>query len=190
MNINKAIRKQKKIFKRFMLSMGFIFLALPITLYFAKTFSTFLFIYLGIIEMLILIVMAIRLNRETLKVEYTNKFKIQNGIFREKFMLICDKVEIIHTINEGKNIEIAIIMSSRVRNKRIKSIDSKFLKKNPWANKYYDNFKSINSNKDYFYTVIDKGGYNKYELLDLLYKYCVKAHFTDEAIKGIKEYRN
>ena len=190
MNINKAIRKQIKIFKRFMLSMSFIFLTLPIVLYFAKTFSTFLLIYLGIIEMLILIVMFVRLNRETLKFEYTSVFKIQNGIFRDRFILICDRVEIIHTSNEGKDLEIVIIMSSRVRNKRVRRVDSKFLKKHPWANKYYDNFKNVNSNKDYFYVVIDKGGYSKYKLLDLLYKYCVKAHFTEEAIRRIKEYRN
>lgn len=190
MNINKAIRKQKKIFKRFMLSMSFIFLALPIILYFAKTFSTFLLIYLGIIETLILIVIFIRVNKETLKFEYTSVFKIQNGIFRDRFILICDRVEIINTINEGKDLEIVIIMSSRVRNKKIRRIDSKFLKKYPWANKYYDNFKSVNSNKEHFYVVIDKGGYNKYKLLDSLYKYCVKAHFTEEAIRRIKEYRN
>ena len=33
MNINKAIRKQKKTYKRFVLSMGFIFVILPIVLY-------------------------------------------------------------------------------------------------------------------------------------------------------------
>lgn len=190
MNINKAIRKQKKVLKRFVLSMGFIFLFLPVILYFSKTFSTFLLIYLGIIEVLILLVIIIRTHRETLNIKFTNRFKIQNGIFRDKFVLIGDKVEVVHTIGEQKDLNIIIIMSSRVRNKRIKKIDSKFLSKYPWANKYYENYKSIDPNKDYFFVVIDKGGFKKYELLDMLYKYCARAHFTGEAIKRIKEYRN
>lgn len=190
MNINKAIKKQKKIFKRFMLSMGFIFLFLPIILYFTKIFSVFLFVYLGIIEMLILIVMIISTDRETLKFQYVNQFKIQNGIFGEWFILVSDRVEFIHILNEGNDLKIVIILSSRLRNKRIKKIDSELLTKHSWANDYYNKIKSENVNKEYFYIEIDKGGYNKYELLDFLYKYCTKAHFTEEAIKAIKEYRN
>lgn len=190
MNINKAIRKQKKALKRFMLSMGFIFLILPLVVYFTKIFSAFFLAYLIIIEILIVFVIMIREDKETLKFEYNNKLKIQNGIFKDRYVILCDRVMLVHTLNEGKDLEIIIILKSRLRNKKIKPIDSRFLKKYSWFNKYYDNLKKQNNYKECYYLIINKGGYSKYELLDLIYRYSVKAYFTENAIKRIKEYRN
>lgn len=190
MNINKAIRKQNKTFNRFVLSMSFIFLALPIILYFTKIFSTFFIAYLTTIEILIVIVLVARWDKETLKFDYNNKLIIQNGAFRDRYTIPWDRVEVVQTINEGKDLEIVLILKSRLRNKKIKKIDTKFLKKHPWAEKYYNNLISLKENREYYYVIINKGGYLKYELLDLIYRYCVKAHFTEEAIRRIKEYRN
>jgi hypothetical protein len=190
MNINKALRKQKKSNERFMLSMGFIFFLLPAIVYVSKSFSTFLLIYLVVIEILVIIVILVKLDKEILKFGYVSRLKVQNGILGERYSIDCHKVEVVHTINEEKELEIVIILESKLRNKRIRRIDSKFLKNNSWANKYYNNLKNNKSSKDYYYIVLNKGGYVKYKLLDVLYKYCTNAHFTDEAIKNIKEYRN
>ncbi|KOA18370.1 hypothetical protein CLHOM_32720 [Clostridium homopropionicum DSM 5847] len=190
MNINKAIRKQKRSFKRFRLSMCFIFFMLPVILYFTKTFSTFFLAYLAVIEILIIAAIIISLDKDTLKFEYNNKLIIQNGIFRDRFIILPDKVEVVHTLNNGKDLEIIIILKSRVRNKRIKKIDSKFLKKHIWAEKYYKNLMTLKENREYFYLIVNKGGYLKYSLLDLIYRYCVSSYFTEDAIKSIKEYRN
>ncbi|WP_242946917.1 hypothetical protein [Clostridium haemolyticum] len=75
MKINKAIRKQKKSYKRFMLTMSFIFLLLPSVLYFSHEFYTFIIAYLVFIEVLIIIVMFIRLDKEYLKYKIDKKNK-------------------------------------------------------------------------------------------------------------------
>lgn len=64
MNINKAIRKQKKTYERFMLSMCFIFILLPIMLIISKIVNIFFVIYLVCNEILIAVVMIIRFNEE------------------------------------------------------------------------------------------------------------------------------
>lgn len=189
MNINKAIRKQKKSIKGFMLSMSFIFILLPTIVYISKAFSTFLLIYLSVIEILIITVILIKLDKETLKFEYGSRLKVHNGIFRDRYSIDCDKVEVVHTIKEGRELEIIIILKSRLRNKRIKRVDSKFLKSNNWTNKYC-NIKDEKFSTEYYYIILNKGGYVKYKLLDILYRYCTKAHFTEDSIKNIKEYRN
>jgi len=190
MNINKAIRKQKRSYKRFRLSMGFIFFMLPVILYFTKTFSTFFLAYLGVIEILIIAAIIISIDKGTLKFEYNNKLIIQNGIFGDRFIILPDKVEIVHTLSNSKDLEVIMILKSRVRNKKIKKIDTKFLKKHTWAEKYYENLITLKENREYFYIIINKGGFLKYSLLDLIYRYCVSSHFTEDAIKNIKEYRN
>lgn len=190
MNINKAIRKQKRSIKRFVLSMGFIFILLPSIAYFYKVFSLFLLIYLSLIEILIIVVIIRKIDKASLSFECSNKFKIHNGIFGERYNIDCKKVEIIHTINEGENLEITIILKSRLRNKRVKRIDPKFVRSNKWASKYYNNLKLQSPGGEYYYILLDKGGYIKYKLLDELYKFCTNAHFTENSIKSIKEYRN
>ncbi|MCY6369832.1 hypothetical protein [Clostridium ganghwense] len=190
MNINKAIRKQKKSFKRFWLSMSFIFLFLPITVVLTKRFSFFFIAYLLIIEFLIIITILTRTHKEILKFEYRNNMKIKNGLWRGKYTIICDKVMFVHTINQGKDMKIIMILKSRMRNDKIKVMDSKFLKKYTLAQGFNINFKVENLQKQYYYLIVNKGGYYKYELLDMIYRYCVKAHFTDDAIEKIKEYRN
>ncbi|QGU94129.1 hypothetical protein GOM49_02330 [Clostridium bovifaecis] len=80
-----------------MLSMGFIFILLPTIVYISKTFSAFLLIYLAIIEILVIVVMLIKLDKETLKFEYGSRLKVHNGIFRDRYSIDCDKVEVVHT---------------------------------------------------------------------------------------------
>ncbi len=190
MNINKAIRKQKKTYKRFMLSMCFIFVLLPIILIVSKAISIFFVIYLVCIELLIAFVVLLRFNEEYIDFKWEGyKISIWCGIAKTKFIIICEKVALIHTGGYGRNLELIIITKSRFRNKRIHPIDINFLKKYPYVAQMYNKIKIQNPEEAYFYFVIKNGGFRKYVLLDDIYKSCVQAVFSDDAIEKIKEYR-
>ena len=190
MNINKAIRKQKKTYKRFMLSMCFIFVLLPVILIVSKAISIFFVIYLVCIELLIAFVVLLRFNEEYIDFKWEGyKISIWCGIAKTKFIIICEKVALIHTGGYGRNLELIIITKSRFRNKRIHPIDINFLKKYPYVAQMYNKIKIQNPEEAYFYFVIKNGGFRKYVLLDDIYKSCVQAVFSDDAIEKIKEYR-
>ena len=190
MNINKAIRKQKKTYKRFMLSMCFIFVLLPMILLVSNNINTFFLIYLACIELMIMVVMLLRFNEEYIDFRWDRyKITIWCGVAKVKFLITCEKVALIHVRDQGRNLEIIIIAKSRFRNKRISPIDISFLKKNPYVAQIYNKIKIKNPEEDYFYLVIKQGGFRKYALLDELYKSCVHAMFSDDAIEKIKEYR-
>ncbi len=190
MNINKAIRKQKKTYKRFMLSMCFIFVLLPIILIVSKSINIFFVIYLVCIEMLITLVVILRFNEEFIDFKLEGyKIIIWCGMAKSKFTIICEKVALIHTGGYGRNLELTIITKSRFRNKKISPIDIEFLKKYPYIAQMYNKIKIQNPEETYFYFIIKHGGFRKYVLLDDLYKSCVQAVFSDDAIEKIKEYR-
>lgn len=190
MNINKAIRKQKKSYKRFVLSMSFIFVLLPIALFISKIFNVFYIIYLVIIEFLILDVILLKLNEEVLEFKVDkSKAIIRYGLMKFKYMVLCDKIALVHVEEKEKLFDIIILTKSKFRNKRIYTVSLAFLKKYPNIAYVYNKIKIKNPNDDYFYFSIKKGGYKKYILLDALYKNSEDAIFTDEAIEKIKEYR-
>ena len=190
MNINKAIRKQKKTYKRFMLSMGFIFVLLPIILIISKVTSIFFTMYLVSMEMLISFVVLVRFNEEYIDFNGDGyKISIRYGISKTKFIITCKKVALVHVEGQGRNLEIIIITKSRFRNKRIRPITISFLKKYPYAAQMYNKVKIDDPEEEYFYFIIKNGGFMKYILLDDLYKASVQAVFSDDAIEKIKEYR-
>lgn len=129
MNINKAIRKQKKSYKRFMLTMSFIFLLLPAILYFTHIFSAFFISYLVFIEFLIILVMFIKADKERLKFKIDTKMKIINGLWGGKYVVPCDKVKMVHTYKEGKDLRIIVILRSKFRNPKIRIVGPQFIKK-------------------------------------------------------------
>jgi hypothetical protein len=191
MNINKAIRKQKKTYERFMLSMCFIFVLLPIILIVSKIINMFFVIYLVCIELLITFVVLLRVNEEYIEFKLEGyKITIWCGIARNRFIITCKKIDLIHTDGDGRNLEIIIITKSKFRNTNIHPIDIDFLRAHPYAAQMYNKIKIQNPEEDYFYFIIKHGGYRKYILLDDLYKSCVQAVFTDDAIEKIKEYRD
>jgi len=191
MNINKAIRKQKKSYEGFMLSMCFIFVLLPILLIVSKIINVFLVMYLVCNELLIAFVMILRFNEEYIDFKLEGyKISIWCGIAKVKFIIICKKVAFVHTQDHDKNLEIIIITKSKFRNKRIRLIDINFLKKYPYVAQRYNKIKVENPEETYFYFVIRNGGFKKYILLDDLYKSCVSAIFSGDAIEKIKEYRD
>ncbi|MPQ30005.1 hypothetical protein E4V42_00910 [Clostridium estertheticum] len=190
MNINKAIRKQKKTYKRFMLSMCFIFVLLPIALMISNIMSMFFIIYLICIEIMITFVLLLRINEEYIDFKQNGyKISIWCGITRVKFIIICKKVDLVHTEGHGRNLKIIIITKSGFRNKRIRPVDINFFMKYPYVAKMYIEIKTQNLEKTYYYLVINNGGFRKYSLLNDLYKTCNQAVFSDDAIENIKEYR-
>jgi len=191
MNMNKAIRKQKKTYKRFMLSMCFIFVLLPIILMISKVINLFFIIYLFCIEFMIFFVVIFRLNEEYIDFKLDGyKISIWCGILRVKFVIICKKVSLVHTQGRDRNLEIIILTKSKFRNKKIYPVEINFLKKYPYVAKMYIKIKMQNPEENYFYFIINNGGFKKYILLDDLYKYCERAVFSDDAIDKIKEYRD
>lgn len=189
MNINKAIIKQKKSYKRFLLIMGFIFFALPIALVITKETNVFYIVYLALIETLIIIAIIRKINNENLKIfDECYKIKVVSGIKKESLTIICNKVALVHV--EEKDFSVVIIATAKFRNKKVFPISEKFLKNHGYIAHYYNKMKILNPEKDYFYVIIKRGKYLKYKLLDIIYKNCVYAYFTDETIEKIKEYRN
>ena len=191
MNINKAIRKQKKTYKCFMLSMCFIFVLLPITLIVSKIINMFFVIYLVCIEMLIVFDVIFRFIEEYIDFKWDGyKISIWCGIEKFKFIITCEKVALVHADGQGRNLEIIVITKSKFRNKRIYPVDIEFLKKYPYVAQMYNEIKIRNIEETYFYFTIKHGEFRKYILLNDLYKFCVQAVFSDDAIEKIKEYRD
>jgi hypothetical protein len=196
MNIDKAIRKQKKSYKRFMLSMCFIFFILPIILIASKKFYIFYIIYLVIIELLIFLAICIKINKESLMFGYDEyKLKINLGVARKNINIGCDKVVLVHVENivskdtGGKDFKIVLLAKSRFRSERMMPISINLLKNHPYIAYQYNRIKIMHPEDEYYYTIIRRGGINKYPLLDLIYKNCVYAEFTEEAVEKIKFYR-
>jgi hypothetical protein len=190
MDINKAIRKQEKSHKRFLFFLGFIFLALPLVLVILKRFQLFFLLYLSIIELLILGAMFFSINNKFLKYSVDGyKLKLKFRRFGEEFNIICDKVALVHAEGKGPEMSIILLMTSRFRNKKINEVDEAFLRKYAYLSHHYYRIKKINPEFSYYYIVVTKGDYHKYRMLDLIYRNCVKAYYTEETVEKIKEYR-
>lgn len=196
MNIDKAIRKQKKSYKRFLLAMCFIFFTLPIALVISKKFYVFYIIYLVIVEFLILLVMFISLNNETLRFNYDGyRLKILLGLGEKKVNIIPDKVVLVHIENvKLKNnkvvdFKIILISESKFRSNRMIALNLDFFKKYPYIAYHYNRIMNFHPSDNYYYTIIKRGGICKYPLLDTIYKTCVYAYFTEETVEKIKNYR-
>ncbi|WP_125153342.1 hypothetical protein [Clostridium rectalis] len=196
MNINKAIKKQKKSYKRFMLLMSFIFFILPIILIISNNINIFYILYLIIIECLVIIAIMVKKNNEALNFQCDNyKLKITSGLKKDKLNIICSKVEFVHVENiirksdKEKDFIIILIACSTFRSKRMIPMNYKFLKNHPYVAFHYNKMKILNPENKYAFSIIKKGKNYKYELLDCIYKSCVYATFTEEAIEKIKDYR-
>jgi len=191
MNINKAIRKQKRTYKRFMLSMCFIFVLLPIILMVSKIINMFFVSYLVCIEIMITVGIFLRFNEEYIDFKWDGyHISIWCGITNVKFIITCKKVDLVCTNGNGRDLKIIIVTKSKFRNKNIFPVDINFLTKYPYVAQIYSKIKIQNPEETYFYFIINYGGFRKYILLDELYKGCEKAVFSDDAIEKIKEYRD
>lgn len=190
MNINKAIRKQNKSYIRFMLTMGFIFILLPEALFLSNKWKNPVFlIFLLILEMLIIVSMLTVSNSRLCYTVMESSIKVKLGIYLPDININFDRVKAVHTESCREKMMIVLLTSSNLRSKYVKKIDNNFLKQFPDLTDISTKFSENGEQNDFYYFVISYGGYNKYELLNEIYKTCVRAYFTDEAIECIKEYR-
>lgn len=190
MDINKAIRKQEKSHKRFLFFLGFIFFVMPLVLLLTQRFNVFFIIYLSIIELLILSAILASMSNNYIKYSVDGyKLKIKFRRFGEEFNIICDKVALVHAEVSAEEMNIVMLMTSKFRNKKINAVDEEFLKKHQYLSHHYYKIKKLNPEINYFYIIVTKGYYHKYRLLDIIYRNCVKAYYTEETVEKIKEYR-
>ena len=129
MNINKSIRKQNKSTKRFVLSMSFIFIMLPLLLFASKTFNFFIGAYLIVIEVLIYTSIFILIHKNTLEYECNDKIRIKNGLLKGKYYMDTSEVVFVHCIEKDDDFSILLILKSRMKNKNVKAISSEFFDK-------------------------------------------------------------
>ncbi|MFD3158265.1 hypothetical protein ACFIJ5_15685 [Haloimpatiens sp. FM7330] len=191
MNINKAIRKQNKSLKRFLFSESFIFFVLILILTYFDNLSTYLKITIIFMEALVVIAMISKLQSKYLKyVTNDNKISIKTGILDISMNFRVDNVVLVHTEDEFKDIKIILIIASKIKRRRYKKVNDKFLRNHKVVYENFKNIKHKNINKKYYYIIIEKGSFMKYKLLNDIYIKCTKAFFTDEAIDRIKQYRN
>lgn len=190
MDINKALKKQKKSYRNFVLFMLALFFLLPLFLFIYKRYNTFFIAYLLAIEIMIIAAIMMKISVEKLFFKCDGyKLYIKQGIFKEKYCIICDKVFLVCL--EGKEkFDIILITDSRFRSKSIRRVSREFVHEHNYLSDSYDRLREQYPEKDFYYFIIKSGLYEKYKLLDLIYSNCVRAFYTENSIEKIKEYRN
>ena len=187
MDIYKAIKKEKSHLKLFLIIMAIILISLPIILILTGLTTIFYISYIVFVDLLIVTAIIIKMN--SYRVEYrclNNRLMFKVGIFATEHLIICDKIVLVHTNKSDYDLEIVFITSVIFKNKGLRPINNIFLKRYPQIAREYSDIKQQNPKTDYYFQVIKRGGLKKYLLLDLIYKNCVKAIYTDESIQNIK----
>jgi hypothetical protein len=148
------------------------------------------------IEALILIAIYVRMSNESLKFKNDGyRLNVSLGISSKKINIITEKVSLVHVqetlSDKGEVVDFKIILiaTSKFRSDRMLPISINFLKKYSYVAYHYNRIKVMQPENDYYYTIIKRGGLNKYPLLDIIYKTCVYSYFTGEAVEKIKFYR-
>lgn len=187
MKINKALKKESNHKKQFFILMLILFTILPLVAFLSQIKAIFLWVYLAIIECLIIIACITKLNYHRLKFTCSNnKLKFKSGLFFKESVIICDKVAVVHTDRTKEDMDIILITTIKFRNKYLKKITKGFIKRYPEAAEEYLKAKKINPEETYYFQVIKRGALKKYNLLDEIYKNCVRASYTSSAIENIK----
>lgn len=187
MEINKALKRIRKKENIFFIIMGILSVSIPTLAYLANFKNIFIYLYIVIIEFLILIAILSRINTCTLKFKYYNsRFKIKQGLFLRESIILCDNVAIVHTNKEREDVEIIIVTSSKFRNKKARPVTKGFLKKYPEVEREYNRLKKINEEQPYYFQIIRNGSLRKYIFLENIYTTCVKSAYTPAAIESIK----
>jgi len=196
MNINKAIRKQRKSYIRFLLSMCFVFFALPIALIFYSRLGIFYIVYMTVVEMLIAVSVVMRSSQERLEFDYNlGRLRVKRGSFAKAESINCDKIMYVDVelaaekVKGFQEFNIILISKSKFRNKKLKAVDREFWDRyiRIWPDSWENALE--NPEKELYYLMIDSGGLRKYKLLDAVFTSCVKAAFSENAIEKIKFYR-
>ena len=191
MSKNRAIKKHKESFYRFLLLMGFIFFVLILALYVFQVYNIYIVLYFIITELIIVAAVLSKINDRYLKFKNENyKIIIKNGIIGGEINLQCDKVLLVHALLDEKDWSILVITRTRSRNKNFKLIDNSFIHKYPELSEVYNEIDNPKAEVNLCYLIIKNASIKKYELLDLIYKNCVSGTFTTKAIEEISKYRN
>lgn len=189
MDINKALKKQRKSYKRFLHFMGFIFLLLPSAMLISHKENLFFLLFLLFIEFLIFIAVVRRTNIEKLEYKIVRyKICIVWGFFWRNVVIPFDKVVYVHTVNVQDDFHIVLMTNSKLRSKEIKPIGKTFMTRYPYLQMVYLKLKRKNPEEKFYYIVIKAGGFYKYQLLNEIYKTCVLAKYSDDAIAKIGEF--
>ena len=187
MEINRALKRIRKKENMFFIIMGILAVSIPTLAYLANLKNTFIYVYIMIIEILILIAILSRINTCTLKFKhYNSRFKIRQGLFLRESIILCENVAIVHTSKEREDVEIIIVTSSKFRNKKARPVTKGFLKKYPEVEREYKRLKKINEEQTYYFQIIRNGSLRKYIFLENIYTTCVKSAYTPAAIESIK----
>lgn len=190
MDIYKAYEKQRKSYRRFIISMIILFFSLPLIVYLTGKMEFFFVSYLIFIEILILAAIILTKDNGTLEFDLNNnKIILKIGLLKKRYGILCDKVVCIHTEKDYEDIQVIVLTTQKFRNKFFKPITENFLKKYPLAAQEYIKIKRIDPEFEYYYFIVKKGGFLKYELLEVLFKNCVKAVFTENSISNLKKIR-
>ena len=187
MKIDKALKKQKRSNKIFIISMFFLAILLPIITYLSYVNTFIIIVFLFFIEFLIFIAIMGKINSCTLKfVCGNNRLKFSTGLFLPYIYIQCDKVAIVHTNKSNEEMEIIIVTRGKIKNQKMKPINKEFVKKYEEAAVEYKRLKTINKDMVYYFKIIKNGELKKYILLDNIYRNCVNATYTTSAIDNIK----
>lgn len=187
MDIFTAIKKEKKYLKRFYILMLIIAIILPLAIYLTALTTPFFITFLAIIEFLILVAVVNKINYTKLKYSCSkNRLKFGCGLFVKEYLIFCDKVALVHTEKTDEDMEIIIVTSVNFKNKALKPAHKMFLKKYPRLKEEFIKITKIDKDQIFYYQVVKRGSLEKYMLLDCIYKNCVKAVYTKDAIQNIK----
>ena len=187
MDIFKALKKEKKSIKRFYIYMIILAIFLPTTLWLTGIMTKFYIIYVLVLELLI--ILAVLKKRDYTKIDYmykNNRLKFKSGLFSQTNTILCDTIFIVHTDGIEDYMKIILVSNTKLRNKRMRPISKGFLKKYPEVAKLYKKLRKIEPDEKYYFQIVRKGGLRKYLFLDEVFKYCVKADYTEECIQNIK----
>lgn len=186
MKINKALKKEKNHKRQFFILMFMLFTILPLVAFLAQNKNMFLWAYLALIEGLIIISCINKLNYHRLRFYCNNnKLKFKSGLFSKESVILCDKVAVVHTDKTKEEMDIILIATVRFRNKYLKPVTKAFIKKYPEAAEEYLKVKN-KSRRKLLFPSYKKRCFKKYNLLDEIYKNCVRASYTSSAIENIK----
>lgn len=187
MNIDKAIKKQEKAYRRFNIFMVCLFILFPVLVFGFKLKNIYVYSYLIVLEIAIILCLIISKEKMTLKYTCKNNFlKIKISIFIKSIKILCDKIVLVHTEKKGDDIEIIVVTTTKVGKRAFKLIGKSVLKSYPVLATEYEKIQRMNKDTNFYYMVIKNGGFNKFALLDDMYKSCVKAKFTGDTIENIK----
>jgi len=187
LNIEKALKREKKHIKRFYIIMIILEIIMPLAVYLTGLTTLFYLSYLLFMELLIVAVIINKINYTRLKFFCSNnRLKFRSGVLSKENLIFCDKVILVHTEKIEENMDIIIITSVNFKNRGLKIINNSFFKKYSLISKEYLKIKNANPETLYYYQIIKRGGLKKYILLDTIYKNCVKAEYTNQGIQNIK----